>query len=217
MCIPQRSRSSSIHTTRQHTSFIAGAKIGVMVLLAFVALGGGALFAGGGGDGDGIDILPSWLVHWLEDHPEVDVCTLVAEIQGGEHGRDGSSVDIRGAGGDINLRVTFGPEGDVGAGATLPTILVSGTIDGNPVLECGYAATTQDGKLKLYGKDLSGGMVLTEPDPDPDSWGYTYWLYIELCPEEFGDGNPLDDPCGFIDSAMGGLLGVPHGRRLATH
>jgi hypothetical protein len=166
---------------------------------------------GGGGEGDGVDVLPAWLVRWAEDNGH-DLEEILAYL-GGEDGYSGLTINVRGEG--IDVDITLGPSAPTGEGGELAGVLVTGTIDGNAINESGWAVPTGDGRLAICNPDLEPGGFRMCNDWE-DGWRWCYHGYWRIDPAEFGDGNPFDDVCGGVDSYNGGMPGNPVGRRVTT-
>lgn len=158
---------------------------------------------GGGGDANGVDILPGWLVRWLDER-DIDPCEIIAQISE-EGGYQGITITITGPG--VDLKATIGPDGPTGNGeASLPTVLVTGTIDGWAINSSGWLIPQADGRFRPANGDMTGFcMPVREFD---DGWDFVgRW---KLDPTTLGDGDPHDDVNGGVSvpDAQRGLMGT---------
>jgi hypothetical protein len=173
---------------------------GVLLLtVAPVSLGGG------GGNGDGSDILPAWLQSYVREKG-LDVCEIVAEISAG--GWNGAQVRVQGPTTDVT--VTFLPAIPTGPGESAQTpVAVTGTMKGQTVVAAGWALPGPDGKLRIAdANDLSENLILCVGEH------YCFFTYWRLDPGEFGDGDADDDFCGYSSDNSGG---APRGREVNYH
>lgn len=121
----------------------------------------------------------------------------------------GTRVDVGGP--RTEITVTFGPDTSTGPGEpAIPTVLVTGTIDGHTINTSGWAVPGADGRLRLAPADDPSGTLMLCGEH------YCYLVYWHLDPAEFGDGDPDDDFCGFTDDISSGLP-RPDGKRVNYH